>query len=49
MRELIKIVDLFESRGLGASRSGEEFVSTSNLNEKIYVNSVRFYPENATE
>lgn len=49
MRELIKIVDLFESRGLGARRSGEEFVSTSNLNEKIYVNSVRFYPENATE
>lgn len=49
MRELIKIVDLFESRGLGARRSREEFVSISNTNEKIYVNSVRLYSENATE
>ena len=45
MRELIKIVDLFESRGLGARRSGEEFVSTTNPEDKIYVDTVEFYPK----
>lgn len=45
MRELIKIVDLFESRGLGARRSGEEFVSTTNPDDKIYVDTVEFYPK----
>jgi len=51
MRNFINILDnlIVESRGLGARKTGEEFVSTSNPNEKIYVNSVRFYPENATE
>jgi len=43
MRELINIVT--ESRGLGARRSGEEFVSTSNPDEKIYVKTVKFYPQ----
>lgn len=51
IRHYINILDslLTESRGLGARRAGEEFVSTSNPNEKIYVNSVTFYPQNATE
>ena len=51
IRNYINLLDdiLRESRGLGARRSGEEFVSISNPNEKIYINSVRFYPENATE
>lgn len=51
IRNYINILDnvLTESRGLGARRSGEEFISTSNPNEKIYVDSVRFYPENRTE
>lgn len=40
---------LNESRGLGARRAGEEFVSTTNPNQKIFVNSVRFYPEGSTE
>ena len=43
MRELINL--LTESRGLGARRAGEEFVSVDNPNDKIYVNSVTFYPE----
>lgn len=45
MRDLINLLTLTESRGLGARRSGEEFVSTTNPEEKIYVNSVRFYPD----
>lgn len=47
MRDLIDIIDqqLAESRGLGARRSGEEFVSTSNPDDKIYVSSVEFYPQ----
>jgi hypothetical protein len=51
IRHYINLLDnlLTESRGLGARKAGEEFVSTSNPNEKIYINSVRFYPENATE
>lgn len=43
MRELINI--LTESRGLGARRAGEEFVSTTNPDEKIYVKTVSFYPQ----
>ena len=43
MRELINL--LIESRGLGARRSGEEFVSNTNPDDKIYVNSVQFYPQ----
>ena len=46
MRELIDVIT--ESRGLGARRPGEEFVSTSNPAEKIYVNSVTFYPQDNT-
>jgi hypothetical protein len=45
MRDLINIVMLTESRGLGARRAGEEFVSTTNPEDKIYVNSVSFYPQ----
>lgn len=51
MRDLINIVSgaIFESRGLGARRAGEEFVSVDNPEQKIYVNSVTFYPEGAQE
>lgn len=48
MRDLINITTLYnltESRGLGARRAGEEFVSTTNPEDKIYVNSVQFYPQ----
>ena len=38
---------LLESRGLGARKSGEEFVSTGNPEDKIYVDSVAFYPSDA--
>ena len=46
MRDLINLVEsnLFESRGLGARRAGEEFVSKQDPDEKIYVNRVYFYP-----
>jgi len=46
MRDLINLVEsnLFESRGLGARRAGEEFVSKQDPDEKIYVNRVSFYP-----
>jgi hypothetical protein len=47
MRELINV--LTESRGLGARKTGEEFVSTTNPDEKIYVNSVVFYPVGESE
>lgn len=43
MRDLINL--LTESRGLGARRPGEEFVSVTNPEDKIYVRSVNFYPE----
>jgi hypothetical protein len=46
MRELIKIIDLLESRGLGARKSGEEFVSKTDPDDKIYVDTVDFYPKN---
>lgn len=52
MRDLINILygnNLTESRGLGARRAGEEFVSTTNPGDKIYVNSVTFYPQGGTE
>jgi len=45
MRDLINLVTINESRGLGARRPGEEFVSTTNPEEKIYINTVRFYPD----
>jgi hypothetical protein len=50
MRDLLNLIDLplTESRGLGARRPGEEFISDSNPNDKIYVNSVTFYPQNST-
>lgn len=46
MRDLINLVEsnLFESRGLGARKAGEEFVSKQDPDEKIYVNRVSFYP-----
>jgi len=49
MRDLLNIIDnrLVESRGLGARKPGEEFVSTTNADDKIYVDSVEFYPDNA--
>ena len=46
MREFINIIT--ESRGLGARRPGEEFISATNPEDKIYVNSVTFYPEGKT-
>lgn len=45
MRDLINLITIIESRGLGARKSGEEFVSTTNPEDKIYVNSVIFYPQ----
>ena len=47
MRQYIDIISggLMESRGLGARSPGEEFVGTQNANDKIYVDSVEFYPE----
>lgn len=45
MRDLINIINLVESRGLGARRAGEEFVSNTNPEDKIYVNSIQFYPQ----
>lgn len=40
---------LLESRGLGARRSGEEFVGTSNPNDKIFIDTVAFYPNDAEQ
>ena len=47
MRDLIDIVSgkLFESRGLGARKAGEEFVSLTNPDDKIFFQKVDFYPE----
>lgn len=39
----------FESRGLGARKAGEEFISTSNPNDKIYIDSVSFFPQGKNE
>lgn len=51
MRNFINVVHdlVFESRGLGARRSGEEFVNNSNPEDKIYVDRVTFYPIGKTE
>lgn len=38
-----------ESRGIGARKAGEEFVSTTNPNDKIYIDSVSFFPQGQTE
>jgi hypothetical protein len=40
---------LLESRGLGARKSGEEFVSTTNPEDKIYIDTVAFYPNDAEQ
>lgn len=49
MRDLINLVtNLTESRGLGARKSGEEFVSVTNPDDKIYVDSVTFYPQDGS-
>ena len=47
MRTFIDI--LTESRGLGARHTGEEFVSTTNPDDKILVDRVEFYPSGETE
>ena len=51
MRNLIDLITynslITESRGLGARQSGEEFVSTTDPEDKVYVKSVDFYPEDA--
>lgn len=51
MRNFLNIVDniLLESRGLGARRTGEEFVSTSNPEYKIFFDNVTFFPEGGTQ
>lgn len=51
IKQYIDILEnlITESHGLGVSLSGEEFVRTNNSNEKIYVDLMRFYPENTTE
>ena len=51
MRNYINLLDsvLFESRGLGARRTGEEFVSVTNPEYKIYFDNVKFYPEGGTQ
>jgi hypothetical protein len=51
MRDLIRKIDsvLLESRGLGARKAGEEFVSTTNPSDKIYVHSVEFFPAGTSE
>lgn len=51
MRNFINVVHdfVFESRGLGARRPGEEFVSNSNPEDKIYVDRVTFFPIGKTE
>ena len=46
MRDLIQLLDvLVESRGLAARKAGEEFVSTTDPDDKIYLDSVEFYPQ----
>lgn len=51
MRNFIDTITgyLYESRGLGARKPGEEFVSTSNPNQKIFFDRVTFYPQGNTE
>lgn len=47
MRNFISLVEtsLYESRGLGARKPGEEFVSNTNPAQKIYFDRVTFYPQ----
>jgi hypothetical protein len=49
IRNLINLVSndtaITESRGLGARKAGEEFVSATNPEDKIYIDSVVFYPQ----
>ena len=47
MRNFISVVEtsLYESRGLGARKPGEEFVSNTNPAQKIYFDRVTFYPQ----
>lgn len=47
MRNYIDIVSklMQESTGLSARSPGEEFVSLQNVNDKIYIDRVEFYPE----
>ena len=50
MRNLIDLItnsSIVESRGIGARKPGEEFVSTSNSEDKIYLKSVTFYPDDS--
>lgn len=51
MRNFLNLVDsiLLESRGLGARRTGEEFISSSNPEYKIFFDNVTFYPEGGTQ
>lgn len=51
MRDILNKLDsvISESRGLGARKPGEEFVSTTNPEEKIYVDNVAFFPQSNTE
>jgi hypothetical protein len=51
MRNFINLIDsvLFESRGLGARRTGEEFISTTNPEYKIFFDNVTFYPSGGTQ
>lgn len=46
-RDLLDKLDslVTESRGIGARVRGAEFVSTTNSEEKIYIDEVKFYPE----
>lgn len=44
VRQLVES-KLMEARGLGARQPGEEFVALDDPNQKIYVDTVRFYPE----
>ena len=52
IRNLIDLVSnsttVNESRGLGARKAGEEFVSTTNPEDKIYIDTVVFYPQGGT-
>jgi len=51
MRNFLDILDriITESRGIGARVRGAEFVSTTNPDEKIYVDQVLFFPETGGE
>jgi hypothetical protein len=46
MRNFINLIEkeLYESRGLGARKPGEEFIGATNPEQKIYFDTVTFYP-----